>query len=215
MTPDTDSGQRLGGTGINEEESGMSKALACVALGLMMATSSALATTIYRTTDAQGNVTFTDQPDRGGEEVELAPLTVVPSRGEVRRADPARAEGREAPRPARAPGQPFMPYDTFRIVSPGHEETLPTGYAGNVEVALAIDPALREDHRVRLLVDGEVSQSAMHTRAFMLTGLYRGAHVLQAELLDADGEVRHRTEPVTLYVQRASANLPQNPNRPD
>ncbi|MCG6658880.1 DUF4124 domain-containing protein [Halomonas campisalis] len=193
----------------------MSKAFACVVLGLMMTTSSALATTIYRTTDAQGNVTFTDQPDRGGEAVELAPLTVVPSRGEVRRAEPARVEGREASRPDQPPGQPFMPYDTFRIVSPGHEETLPVGYAGDVEVVLAIEPALREDHRVRLLVDGEVSQSAMHTSAFMLTGLYRGESVLQAELLDASGEVRHRTEPVILYVHRASVNLPQNPNRPD
>lgn len=189
----------------------MSKALACLALGLMMMATSALATTIYRTTDAQGNVTFTDQPDRGGEQVELAPLTVVPSRGEVRRTEPERVESREAPRRDRAPGQPFMPYDTFRIVSPEHEETLPTGYAGDVAVELAIEPALREDHQVRLLVGGEVSQSAMHTSAFMLTGLYRGEHVLQAELLDASGEVRHRTEPVTLYVQRASVNLPRIP----
>ena len=194
----------------------MNKAFVSIALGLLVTTSSALATTIYRTTDAQGNVTFTDRPDRGGEEVELAPLTVVPSRGEVRRTEPEEVERREAPRrDPQAPGQPFMPYDRFRIVSPGHEETLPVGYAGDVEVELGIEPALREDHRVRLLVDGEVSQSAMHTSAFMLTGLYRGERVLQAELLDASGEVRHRSEPVTLYVQRASVNLPQNPNRPD
>ncbi|MFY0991229.1 DUF4124 domain-containing protein [Halomonas sp. C05BenzN] len=188
----------------------MNKALAVLALGLSVSLV-AQAQTIYRTTDAQGNVVFTDNPERGGEEVELAPLTVVPSREEVRAAPP-RDEGRA---PVASPGQPFMPYDSFRILAPAHEETLETGHAGNIQVELGIEPELREDHRVRLLLDGRVSQSAMHTSAFMLTNLDRGERVLQAELLDANGEVRHRTSPVTLYVQRASVNLPQNPNRPD
>ncbi len=192
----------------------MNKVLVVLALGLAVSLA-AQAQTVYRTTDAQGNVTFTDNPERGGEEVELTPLTVVPSR-EVRqeRAVP-RVDGSGAAAVSASPGQPFMPYDSFRILAPANEETLPTGHAGNVEVELDIVPELREDHRVRLLLNGRVSQSAMHTSAFMLTNLDRGEHQLQAELLDAGGEVRHRTSPVTLYVQRASVNLPQNPNRPD
>lgn len=162
------------------------------------------AQTIYRTTDAQGNVVFTDNPDRGGEQVELAPVTVVPSRGEAR-------AGQAAPRlgsvPAStSPGQPFMPYDSFRIVSPTHEQAFPVGAAGNITVDLGVEPGLREDHRVRLLVDGQVSQSAMHTTAFMVPNMNPGEHVLQAELLDAGGEVRHRTSPVTIYVLRANVN---------
>jgi hypothetical protein len=169
----------------------------------------ALATTIYRTTDAQGNVIFTDDPSRGGEPVELAPLTVIPSRIEGRQAEPPRVE-RGAPRASQSPGQPFMPYDAFRIRAPEHGADLPASYAGNLQVELAIEPELRPDHRVRLLVDGQVSQTAMHTRAFMLTDLPRGEYVLQAELLDAQGQVRHRTPPVSLHVHRASATQPQD-----
>ncbi|MDI5891082.1 DUF4124 domain-containing protein [Halomonas rhizosphaerae] len=195
----------------------MNKALVILALGLSVSLA-AQAQTIYRTTDAQGNAVFTDNPERGGEEVDLKPLTVVPGRGEVREAEsPAVIDGGggESEGGASAgPGQPFMPYDSFGIRSPSQEETLPTGAAGNVQVILGIEPDLREDHRVRLLVDGRVSQSAMHTDTFMLNNLERGEHVLQAELLDASGAVRHRTSPVTLYVQRASVNLPQNPNNP-
>ncbi len=80
------------------------------------------------------------------------------------------------------------------------------GAAGNIAVDLGIEPGLREDHRVRLLVDGQVSQSAMHTSAFMVPNMNPGEHVLQAELLDAGGEVRHRTSPVTIYVLRANVN---------
>ncbi|WP_163578191.1 DUF4124 domain-containing protein [Halomonas faecis] len=192
----------------------MIKTLLSIVLGLILA-APAGATTVYRTTDEQGNVVFTDNPERGGEKVELKPLTVVPARGEVQRDEassaPVESEGE---RQAASESSPFMPYDRFGIAAPANEETLPTGAAGKVAVELAIEPPLREDHRVRLLVDGEISQSALHTDAFLLNDLPRGEHVLQAELLDANGDVRHRSDPVTLYVQRASVNLPQNPNNP-
>ncbi|RDB42548.1 DUF4124 domain-containing protein [Halomonas sp. DQ26W] len=177
----------------------MKKALLTM-VGLLIATS-ALATTIYRTVDSQGNVIFTDSPDGGGEPVELTPLTVVPSRGLSGQAEPPRVEGR-TPRLSESLGQPFMPYDAFRIVSPAHGADLAASYAGNVQVEIAIEPGLRPDHRVRLLVDGRVSQTAMHSTTFMLTDLDRGQYVIQAELLDASGEIRHRTQPVTLHIQR-------------
>ncbi|WP_043531504.1 DUF4124 domain-containing protein [Litchfieldella xinjiangensis] len=181
-------------------------------LGLCLPLAS-LAATVYRSTDAQGNVVFTDQPGQGRERIELPAVTVVPA---PRATPPSAATQADAGQdnaasPANS-GSPFMPYSRFRIVSPQDEATVPTGQAGNVQVQLGVDPPLREDHRVRLLVDGSISQSAMHTAAFMLTNLARGEHVLEAELLDASGEVRHRSAPVTLHVQRASVNLPQNPN---
>lgn len=183
----------------------MNKAL--MALAVMLTFSLAVqAGTIYRTTDARGNVAFTDNPDRGGEPVELAPVTVVSSGGDGRAGESSpRLEGRDA---AGSPGQPFMPYDRFRILSPDHEQVFPAGAAGNVAVELGIEPALREDHRVRLLVNGEVSQTAMHTEAFMLANMTPGDKVLQAELLDGSGEVRHRSSPVTIRVQRAGSSRP-------
>ncbi|RAH39371.1 MULTISPECIES: DUF4124 domain-containing protein [unclassified Halomonas] len=190
----------------------MHKVVMTLALGLAMSLP-AVAQTIYRTTDAQGNVVFTDDPGRGGEAVELDPLTVVPSRP-VQPLSSASSGRPESTTRYGEPGQPFMPYDVFAIASPEQQTTLPTGAAGNVQVQLAIRPDLRDDHRVRLLVDGQVSQSAMHTDTFLLSNLNRGEHRVQAELLDASGAVRHRTSPLTLYVQRASVNLPSNPNNP-
>jgi len=190
----------------------LSAVLLAVCLVAGAAPSVVSAASVYRTTDAQGNAVFTDRPVEQGERVELEPLSVLPSTP-VR--DPAArdVERETARQPARA-DTPFMPYTTFRIEQPEDGETLPTGAAGNVQVTLAIEPALRPDHKVRLLVDGRVSQSALHARVFMLTDLVRGEHTLQAELLDAQGRVRHRSAPVTLYVQRASVHLPANPNNP-
>ncbi|MFC2991978.1 DUF4124 domain-containing protein [Halomonas tibetensis] len=188
----------------------MNKALMILTIGLSFSLA-AQAQTIYRTTDAQGNVVFTDNPERGGEQVELAPVTVVPATGEVRTGQPApRAQGSGAETVTGSPGQPFMPYDSFRILSPSHEQAFPVGSAGNVSVELGIEPALREDHRVRLLLNGRVSQTAMHTTAFMVANMNPGEHVLQAELIDGSGAVRHRSSPVTIFVHRASVNRPTN-----
>ena len=189
----------------------------CLMLGICLPLAGLQAASVYRTVDAQGNVTFTDRPIENSERIELEPLPVVPSpeslsitptgSGEV-------ADDTTSGDNASAAAGPFMPYSTFRIVSPQDETMLPTGYAGSVQVELDIAPDLRDDHRVRLLLDGQISQSAMHTQAFMLTNLDRGEHRLRAELLDASGNVRHRSAPITLYVQRASVNLPANPNNP-
>ncbi|GEM_PF-285826 len=187
----------------------MSLGVAALVLALLPLIASAA--TVYRHVDEQGNVSYSDRPD-SGEKMTLAPLTVVPATPDASSSSSLNNRSQSSNRNSQPAAPPFLPYSTFRIASPTNEQTLPTGYAGNVQVELSIEPALRDDHRVRLLVDGQVSQSAMHSSVFMVTGLERGEHQLVAELLDADGRVRHSSEPVTLFVQRASVNLPRNPN---
>ena len=187
--------------------------LAVVSLLLALAPVMASAATVYRHIDEQGNVSYSDRPDQG-EAVTLSPLTVVPATPDASSSSSLNNRPQPGNSSSQSASSPFLPYTTFRIASPNNEQTLPTGYAGNVQVELSIEPALRDDHRVRLLVDGQISQSAMHTSVFMVTGLNCGEHQLVAELLDANGRVRHRSEPVTLFVQRASVNMPRNPNNP-
>lgn len=165
----------------------------------------ALAAPVYRHIDADGNVVYSDEP-KTGSRVDLKPITVVdPGSGATSAASTA---------PATAP-EAAVEYKRFTITSPADEQTLPTGQAGNVQVQVAIEPALQNGDRVQLRVDGEVRQSPMRTSVFALSQLERGEHQLQADLVDAQGQVRLSTPPVTLYVQRASVNLPANPNNPN
>ncbi|WP_275288169.1 DUF4124 domain-containing protein [Halomonas elongata] len=172
----------------------------------LLVSSSASAETLYRTIDARGHVFFTDDPSRGGEPVEFAPISVVPS------LPPSPTLTRAAPD---RDGTPPPTYEAFAIASPGDETTLPTGAAGDVRVHLELRPALREGHRLRLLLDGEIARPASREPLIELTNLARGEHRLRAELLDGRGQVLRRTPAVTLHVQRASVNLPQNPQPPD
>ncbi|KAA0015965.1 DUF4124 domain-containing protein [Salinicola corii] len=169
---------------------------------MVWAASPVMAAPIYRHVDAQGNVIYSDEPGAGNR-VNLKPITVV---------DPAGGEIRSGPHRSVAPEAAAVEYERFVITRPGDQQTLPTGQAGNVQVKLAIEPALQRGDRVQLRVDGKVSQSPMHTSVFVLSQLPRGEHQLQADLVDAQGQVKLSTPPVTLYVQRASVNLPANPN---
>lgn len=171
---------------------------------IIVATLPALASPIYRHVDADGNVVYSDEP-KTGQRTDLKPITVFdPSDAETSASLPALS--------STGPDTPAFEYSRFEISDPRNEQTLPTGQAGNVQVQLAIEPSLQHDDRVQLRVDGEVRQSPRHTDVFALGHLERGEHHLQAELLDAQGQVRLTTAPVTLHVQRASIHLPANPN---
>lgn len=157
-------------------------------LMLCLWVSPAQSQTVYRVLDEQGRITFTDNPERGGEAMTLAPLPSVSTSSHTAPATPRR-QG--------SPGQPFMPYDRFVISAPHRGAAVRDGMTA---VELQVSPPLREDHQVQLLVNGELSQSALHSDAFWLTGLPQGQHQLQAELLDSSGRVQHRTDPVSITV---------------
>lgn len=150
------------------------------------------AQTVYRVVDEQGRVTYTDNPASGGDEVEVAPLPNVSS---TRAATPKASV--EAPKRS-APGRPFMPYDRFMIEKPRDNARLASP---TTSVELSVSPRLRDDHQVRLRVNGEISQSALHSEAFWLANLPAGTHQLQAELLDSQGRVRHQTPSVHLIIE--------------
>ncbi|OWV27688.1 DUF4124 domain-containing protein [Halomonas campaniensis] len=168
------------------------------ALGLGGAAGLAWGQTVYRVTDQHGNVTFTDNPGSGGEALELAPLPSLPPALSAALTSPhSSAASPAAVRPRGKPGQPFMPYDHFSIALPQQGAQVEEGMTA-VEVAIA--PPLRDDHQVRLLVNGEISQTALHSDVFWLTGLPTGRYELQAELLDSSQRLQHRTATVTITV---------------
>lgn len=169
---------------------------AVLSVGAATNTGMAFGQTVYQVIDEQGNVTFTDNPGRGGKALELTPLPSLPPALRAKTGTSSTATP-GAVRPRGTPGQPFMPYDHFSIALPQQGARL-AEKSTPVEVAIA--PPLRDDHQVRLLVNGEISQSALHSDVFWLTGLPVGQHTLQAELLDSSQRLQHRTAAVTITV---------------
>ena len=172
---------------------------ACIALLALLAASAAPAQ-VYRWVDEDGVVHYSDTPHPGAEELHL-PETPTASPGStfetVQRTRGGRDEAGQS--------QPFD-YESLRVVSPAAEETL-WNIEGQLTVRLDLQPSLRSGDQVRVYFDGR----AIPTNGLQveLDEVWRGTHNLQAEVVNQQGELLIRSEPIRFYVHQTSI---QNPN---
>ena len=159
-------------------------------------------TAIYKTTDADGNVVFTDVPPKDdAESLELiqgnsyrpetpAPASVVPVGAEDTAED--------------AEDMPAASYDKITITSPANDEAVREN-TGNIAVNVSLNPALdtSSGHRVQVLVDGQVAGEAA-SATVSLQNIDRGTHSLIAQVIDANNSVLASSDAVVVHLQRYS-----------
>lgn len=109
------------------------------------------------------------------------------------------------PLPSWAAGE-AVAYTAIEIARPEAEETIHDN-AGTVEVALSLSPPLQAEfgHRVKVFLDGVALPETRTESGFTLTEIDRGAHTLQAAVVDSAGHALITSAPVTFYMWRASA----------
>jgi hypothetical protein len=148
----------------------------------------------YTWTDEDGIVHYSDTPHPGAREVDLGKYRAPTS----------------APRPAPRQAAPVVAdddepdvfrYDSLAVASPAPEQTL-WNIGGVLNVSLALSPALRPGHQVRVYFDGNPQE--VSGLSFQLQEVYRGIHNLQAEVVDQAGQLMIRSEPSRFYVQQTS-----------
>jgi hypothetical protein len=104
-----------------------------------------MAEPVYKVTDADGDVTFTDTPPLSGDSTVEEHSIQTPNFAkptEMTRTPAAPVEAEESTR-----------YDT-RIVTPANNSTIPMG-PGNFTVQAALNPPLAPDENLQPLLDGE------------------------------------------------------------
>jgi hypothetical protein len=159
---------------------------------------------IYKSTDADGNVVFSDTPPNGDAEVETvelkrlntAPAPVpLPTARNQQNNDGADEDEAEADSGYRV-----------TISSPTDETTIAMG-PGNFEVKASVDPTPGRGHHLQLRMDGEVQGEPQDASQWRLTNVFRGAHDLRVEVVDSEGTLLAHSEPVRVYVLRPSINF--------
>lgn len=143
----------------------------------------------YRWVDEEGIVHYTDKPTAGAERIELPSDNRVPARRAV--AAPAT--------PTRDAGTGQFKYERLEVASPAAEETL-WNIEGVLNVTLNLRPGLQAGHRLRVYFDGNPQMVA--DTSFQLQEVWRGAHNLQAEVVDGTGKLMIRSAPNRFYVQQ-------------
>jgi hypothetical protein len=172
-------------------------------LGLIAATATAYAA-VYRIVDETGRVTYTDKPPAGnkGEKVDLPAINTQP--------------GIDAPAPAAANDDQatVARYRRIEILQPSDGSTIPSGQL-DLLVQVGIEPDLQAGHLITVLLDGKPVARPAAATSLRLDNLERGMHRLEAKVVNQQGQWVAGSEPVTIYVQRASRLInPKSGARP-
>lgn len=145
---------------------------------------------IYRGTDEEGNVSFSDQPVADAQEIKLPPLTVLPGTKtldlELQIDDPL--------------SKPVK-YRLIEITSPKHDSTVQIN-TQNLPISANVMPPIRRDlgHKIQILMDGKVLVE--NKSSFILDEADRGSHQLSAQVVDESNNVIAESETVTVHVQK-------------
>lgn len=159
---------------------------------LFLVTASSMAAEIYRHVDAQGRVTYTDQPTENTEPVALDPLNTLPAT-----AAPAAKAG---PRP---PGTPFAGYQSLVLTGVENGAVLRNPTAP-VTLGARMQPQLQPGHSLLIHHNGR-QVNADNASSITVPDIERGSHTFRAEVLDADGQMLIQTYDLTIHVHRTSA----------
>lgn len=164
---------------------------------------------VYKTTDAEGNVEFTDVPPNRGssaestestESTESIESTVELPASNVYTPDvPARAVVPTREEPAEAPA---FNYQSVAIVSPENDSAVREN-AGNVTIVTQVEPGLQEGHSIQVVLDGQPWPDTARG-SLRLTNIDRGTHTISAQIVDESNQVLLTSAPVTFHLLRIS-----------
>lgn len=176
----------------------------CLVLGFLAVLTVSLGTraaVVYKWTDADGVVHFSDQPVPGAEKVVTGGLNTAHTLGVSTKSAPPTDTSKPKANP--------VDYRLFAITSPEHDQT----FTGNspVMVNLALDPLLKADQTVTWSMNGvQVANQAPDAVKFTLTDLSRGTYTLTATVTDLASGQSRTSDPVSFTVMLPSLLSPQH-----
>ncbi|MDX1817293.1 MAG: DUF4124 domain-containing protein [Marinobacter sp.] len=149
---------------------------------------------VYRHVDAQGNVTFSDEPMDGGEAIKVKPVTTVtlPKPQTVEETDKLREEVKRE----------GALYDSVSITSPQDGQAFNSG-SGDVRFEVTSNPELQSGHKYEVTLDGQpVGQST--SSSIVVNNVYRGTHEARVYIIDDKGVQVKAGSPISFTVHRPS-----------
>ncbi len=148
---------------------------------------------IYRPTDAEGRVIFSDEASESAKPVKIPPTNTMT----------------EVEVPALKPVAPLEPgagdaianaYSRLEIITPTNGATV-IAPNGILSMSVALVPALRDGHRLQLLLDGTPTGAAI-AGEFTVPAVPRGPHVLEVQVIDGQGQQVQSTGTIEVQVVR-------------
>ncbi len=172
-----------------------------IALGLVAACA-ADAAVIYKWTDADGVVHYSDQAVPGAEKIVTSSSASNGIGGGARAPTAAAAAGRKAP-------ASHVEYARFAIESPAKDQV----FFGEeiIPVRLGLDPDLKPNQTISWYLNGNpITDQPPTAHSFTLQSLTRGTYQISATIMDTVTGDSQSSEGITFYVRQPSELSPQH-----
>jgi hypothetical protein len=173
------------------------KRTAVILLASLLAASTAMATTYVRV-EKDGSKTYSDRPIPGGVPVEIQSAQTYSS--------PPQPVVSNSPREQ----QLLEQMNDFRYTSCRVSPPNDTQYSNpeSVQVSVDLEPGLRVNHKLTLMVDGQpVPGAAGNANSATLTNVARGTHTVSVLVKNEFGKTLCNST-AAFHVQRPSVNAP-------
>ena len=151
---------------------------------------------LYKGTDAEGNVVYSDTPFQDSESFTPPPLSVMDA-PKIEKPQPASQAPEEEEKPETS-------YSRFAILSPSSGETIWNN--PDLAIKMIIEPALatKEGHRIWLLMDGRPVVRHSGSPIVQIGQTYRGTHTFEGQVRNQKGEILKRTPPTQVFIKQTS-----------
>jgi hypothetical protein len=154
---------------------------------------------IYKWTDANGVVHFSDKPHPGAAQITLPPVQSFSTPPVPVEAAPTFQENQEA---AVASNENY----TITTKEPEDLATI-RNTQGYIPVSFVVEPELKNGDQIQLLLDGKPMGEPQASTVFALRNIDRGTHTIEAQILNNAGEVVSTSEEITVFMQQPRVNM--------
>lgn len=180
--------------------------LSILALTCCLITNQALAQ-VYRYVDAHGNTVYTDSPPEqvDAERIQLPAINSLPA------PTPSTSKAQKPTPEETAVDADAQAYSQLNLLLPDAEAIRANN--GSFIVNVIIEPQLRAQHRLQLIVDGQAHGSPSNSLSLMAQNLDRGEHSIAVQVLSGDTVVQ-QTAAQIINVQRTHINAPSRRRTP-
>ncbi|WP_369742850.1 DUF4124 domain-containing protein [Pseudidiomarina sp. PP-1MA] len=170
-----------------------------VVIMLAVAVSTAAAQQVYKRQNADGSVTYSDQPLPQAEVINLQPVPVT----EFTTHPPVTTQTQTAMPTVTDAAAPMA-----QIIAPAQQAAVRAN-DGSVAVRWQTTPnPLPDGYQLQLRVDQRIAWQGSSQTELTLTDIDRGERRLQLRVLDAEGNEVSRSDTIVVYVLRANINSP-------
>jgi len=151
---------------------------------------------IYKWTDSQGVVHFSDTPHTGAEKI-----------------DALQAQSYSTPAPSAQPAaqkhvikKKQESYIKVAITQPTDQATIRNNQ-GYVVVTADVEPKLFPGNKAQIVFDDKPQGIPQSNLTFQLNGIYRGSHTIAVQILGANGKVLKTSPSITIFMHRPRVGM--------